>query len=207
MVQRDRPTQILLIEDSPGDSWLIADILMSGPIPKKILTISEGARALRYLRGLGEFAGSVLPDLVLLDLNLPGTTGLEVLRQIKSDPALRTLTVIVLTTSDATTDINAAYDLNANCYVVKPMDLNEFTQAIRGIEDFWLRVALLPGAGTQRYPRASAQDASASDNGPVASFQEDARLRFRMHARGNTPLRRRSVRRAARRGRRSISLR
>lgn len=170
MVQRDRPIQILLVEDSPGDSWLIADILMSGPVPKQIHTTSDGNLAMRYLRGLGEYADARRPDLVLLDLNLPGKTGLDVLREIKADPDLRTLTVIVLTTSDEAADINAAYDLNANCYVVKPMDLAEFTRAIRGIEEFWLGVAMLPGSGTRRYPRTSAHDASSSSNGPSAAI-------------------------------------
>jgi len=186
MVQRNRPVQILLVEDSPGDSWLIADILMSGPIPKKILTMSEGSRALRYLRAQGEYAGSLRPELVLLDLNLPGTTGLDVLREIKKDPDLRTLTVIVLTTSDANADVNAAYDLNANCYVVKPMDLTTFTEAIRGIEEFWLRVALLPGAGTRHFPGSSAEGAPSTGNGPVARLCENAPLRFQMAARNGT---------------------
>lgn len=177
--QRDRPAQVLLIEDSPGDSWLIADILKSGPVPKNVLTMADGHGAMRYLRGLGDYAGVPLPDLVLLDLNLPGKTGLDVLREIKSDQSLRTLTVIVLTTSDANADVNAAYDLNANCYVVKPMDLAEFTKAIRGIEDFWLRVAMLPGSGIQRYPRASAQDASSSSNGPTAFLHKNVRIRIR----------------------------
>src|SRR5881275_1713864 len=115
MVQRNRPAQVLLIEDSPGDAWLVRDILMKGAVPKDIHLVTDGASALRFLRGLGEYAQAPRPDLILLDVNLPGRNGLEVLREIKSDPALRTISVIVLTTSDAVSDVNLAYDLNANC--------------------------------------------------------------------------------------------
>jgi chemotaxis family two-component system response regulator Rcp1 len=169
MVPSERLTQILLIEDSPGDAWLIRDILSKGAVPKAIHVATDGDRALRYLRRQGENAEAARPDLILLDLNLPGRTGLDVLDEIKGDPTLRAITVIVLTTSDALEDVNAAYDRNANCYVVKPVDLNLFTQAIQGIEEFWLRVAMLPTRpGGRRHPQSSAQNTSQSGNGPAS---------------------------------------
>jgi len=176
MVQQDRPTQILLIDDSPGDAWLIRDVLMQGPAPKQIHVVTDGDQALRFLNNRGEYASAPRPHLILLDLNLPGKTGFDVLRTIKGDPALRMITVIVLTTSDAMNDVDAAYDLNANCYVVKPIDLAQFTQAMRGIEEFWLKMAMLPGPGSQRYLRNSGGHRAAGD-GPVACLHPPARKR------------------------------
>jgi len=171
-------TQILLIEDSNGDAWLIRDVLMQGPVPKEIHRVPDGDRALRFLRRQGEYANAARPDLILLDLNLPGKDGFEILQSIKTDPALRMITVIVLTTSDAVSDVNAAYDLNANCYVVKPLDLAQFTQAMRGIEEFWLGMAMLPDAGNERYSRRSARN-TASGEGPVACLHPPAKKRAR----------------------------
>ncbi|HZU23944.1 MAG TPA: response regulator [Bryobacteraceae bacterium] len=169
MVQKDRLTQILLIEDSPGDAWLIRDILMKGSVPKQLHVVTDGDRALHFLRREGEYAQAPRPDLVLLDINLPGRNGLDVLDEIKADPALKAITVIVLTTSDALEDVNAAYDRNANCYVVKPVDLNLFTHAIQGIEDFWLRMAMLPTRPSAQQPRrSSAKNAGRSGNGPAS---------------------------------------
>jgi CheY-like chemotaxis protein len=169
MVQGDRLIQILLVEDSPGDAWLIRDILLKGPEPKEIHLVADGDRALRFLHRQGEFTQAPRPDLVLLDINLPGRNGLDVLNDIKADPALKSITVIVLTTSDALEDVNAAYDRNANCYVVKPVDLNLFTQAIQGIEDFWLRMAMLPTRpGARQSPQISADTAGQSGNGPAS---------------------------------------
>src|SRR5581483_4909938 len=100
-MQTDRTTQILLIEDSPGDAWLIRDILLKGAVPKEIHAVTDGDRALRFLRRQGEFAQAERPDLILLDLNLPGRSGLDILHEIKADAGLKAITVIVLTTSDA----------------------------------------------------------------------------------------------------------
>jgi len=141
-----RPIEILLVEDSPGDIWLTREALMQGPVPKNISVVTNGEQALDFVRKKGPFTNAARPDLVLLDLNLPRRDGIEVLREIKSDPELSAITVIVLTTSEAPIDVNTAYDLNANCYVVKPVDLEEFTVTIRGIEDFWMNVATLPTA-------------------------------------------------------------
>ena len=152
-----RPIEILLVEDSPGDIWLTREALMQGPVDKNISVVTNGEQALEFVRRRGQFASASRPDLVLLDLNLPRRDGLEVLREIKSDPELSAITVIVLTTSEAPIDVNSAYDLNANCYVVKPVDLEEFTVTIRGIEDFWMNVAALPTAPPHGPGEASGQ--------------------------------------------------
>ena len=144
---KPRPIEILLVEDSPGDIWLTRETLLQGPVPKNIRVVTNGEQALDYLRKKGPFAEAVRPDLVLLDLNLPRRDGFEVLRAIKQDPEMCTITVIVLTTSGAPLDVNTAYELNANCYVVKPVNLEDFTRTIRAIEDFWMRLASLPTRG------------------------------------------------------------
>jgi chemotaxis family two-component system response regulator Rcp1 len=145
MVQR--PVEVLLIEDSPADARLTREALLSGSVPKRINVVSDGAQALDYLRRKGEFAGAHRPDIVLLDLNLPKLGGLEVLRAIKADEDLRSIAVIVLTTSRLPQDINAAYELLANCYIVKPVELDQFYSTMRGIEEFWMSMATLPALG------------------------------------------------------------
>jgi len=172
MTLLQRPVQILLIEDSPGDVWLTREILLQGPVPKEVHVVTNGELAIRYLRRRGEFASAPRPDLVLLDLNLPRRNGFEVLREIKSDPLLRSMTVIVLTTSESESDVNAAYDLNANCYVVKPVDLERFTAAIQGIEEFWLRMAMLPRPGRIAGNGEGDGAANASSGGPSAAVAE-----------------------------------
>jgi chemotaxis family two-component system response regulator Rcp1 len=168
-----RPIEILLVEDSPGDIWLTRETLLQGPVPKNISVVINGEQALDYLRRKGRFSNALRPDLVLLDLNLPRRDGLEVLRVIKTDPDLSSITVIVLTTSHAPSDVNAAYDLNANCYVVKPVNLEDFTVAIRGIENFWMRIASLPTAapegqaGKQR-GESAAGGTEGNGEGPVS---------------------------------------
>lgn len=163
-----RPIEILLVEDSAADAWLIRECLKQGSIPKNINVVNNGEEAMSFLRRRGAYEKAPRPDLVLLDLNLPRRDGLEVLRDIKSDVALRTITVIVLTTSDAAIDINAAYDLNANCYVVKPVDLDEFTFTIRGIEDFWMRLASLPSFTPHLLSpeRECSEKGASADGGP-----------------------------------------
>lgn len=178
-----RSIEILLVEDSPGDVWLTREALMQGPVPKSISVVVNGEQAIDFIRKRGLYAGAPRPDLVLLDLNLPRRDGLEVLREIKTDPGLKSITVIVLTTSEAPMDVNSAYDLNANCYVVKPVDLEEFTIAIRGIEEFWMRMASLPTLAPQGAAEspgstggASADSASSSPNGsPSACWKRSIR--------------------------------
>ena len=143
-----RPVHILLVEDSPADIRLAREALLQGSVPKRISVVTDGAQAIDFVRRRGEFQNAARPDLVLLDINLPKRDGLDVLREIKSDPVLRSITVIVLTTSQFQRDVKAAYELSANCYVVKPLDLDQFYAMIRGIEEFWMSLALLPTSGS-----------------------------------------------------------
>jgi CheY-like chemotaxis protein len=143
----DRPFEILLVEDSPADARLAYDALLEGNIPKRINIVTDGAQAIDFVRRRGEYRDAPRPDLILLDLNLPKRDGLEVLRAIKGDPNLRSITVIVLTTSQLPDDVRMAYDLSANCYIVKPVDLDQFYAVIRGIEEFWMSLASLPTLG------------------------------------------------------------
>ncbi|MGA2595525.1 MAG: response regulator [Bryobacteraceae bacterium] len=183
---KQRPIEILLVEDSPSDVWLIRQALQEGAIPKRIGVVGNGEQAVDYLRKRGPYLNSPRPDVILLDLNLPRLTGLEVLREIKSDPDLRSITVIVLTTSEAAKDVNAAYDLNANCYVVKPVDFDQFTAAIRGIEEFWMRVASLPSLTDPPAPKEGRKDEAAANGGGAAQNNPSShgRAQFRTLQRG-----------------------
>ena len=136
--------QVLLVEDNPADVRLTRLALQGGQIEKHLNIATDGESALAYLRQQGPYADSPRPDLILLDLNLPGKSGHEVLAEIKQDKALRTIPTVVLTTSDREQDIKLSYELAANCYVTKPVGLNLFLQAVRKIEDFWIRTATLP---------------------------------------------------------------
>ena len=147
-----RPVEVLLVEDSPSDAHLTRGALLQGPVPKNISLVTDGAQAIDFVRRRGQFKASPRPDLILLDLNLPKRDGFDVLREIKGDPALRAITVIVFTTSQHPSDINSAYELAANCYIVKPMELDHFYAAMRGIEEFWMRLASLPTLGRNPVP-------------------------------------------------------
>ncbi len=131
-----RPVEILLIEDNPGDADLTREGLKSGKVKNNLNVVEDGEEALAYLRRQGKHALAPRPDLILLDLNLPRKDGRQVLAEIKSDPALRQIPVVVLTTSKAEQDIIKAYDLNANCFVSKPVLFDQFTQIVRSIEEF-----------------------------------------------------------------------
>jgi CheY-like chemotaxis protein len=122
---------------------------MQGSVAKNITVVTDGAEAIEYVRRRGQFADSPRPDLVLLDLNLPKRDGLEVLREIKSDPDLRSITVVVLTTSRFPRDVTTAYELSANCYIVKPAELEEYYSVMRSIEEFWMSLATLPTLGKE----------------------------------------------------------
>lgn len=139
-----RPVEILLVEDNPGDVELIANALRVGKISNRINVAEDGESALAFLRRQGNYAGAPCPDVVLLDLNLPRKDGREVLAEIKSDPALKQIPVIILTTSQSDEDIIRAYNLAANCYITKPVDLDQFTRVVQAIEEFWFKVAKLP---------------------------------------------------------------
>ncbi len=153
--------RILLVEDSPSDVRLIREALKETPIPVQITVAQDGVEAMDYLRSTEEGSAN-RPDLVLLDLNLPRKNGREVLAEVKTSPGLKQIPVLVMTSSQADEDIAQAYALNANCYITKPGDLQEYISVVRAIEDFWFLTATLPeGAGktTASQRRAAAAGA------------------------------------------------
>lgn len=139
-----RPIQVLLVEDDPGDVRLTEEALKRSKLLVMMNVVGDGEQALQYLRQVGPYAGSVRPDLVLLDLNLPKVDGREVLAAVKADPDLRPIPVVVLTTSAADADILKAYGLGGNCYITKPVGFDEFRRIVRAIEEFWFEVVKLP---------------------------------------------------------------
>jgi len=142
-----RPVEILLVEDSPTDLLLTREALEHARVLHNLRVVEDGVQALAYVRREGPYAQSPRPDLILLDLNVPKKDGREVLSEIKSDPELKTIPVVVLTTSKADEDIDKAYAAHANCFVTKPVGFAQFTEVIRSIEKFWLSVVTLPPAG------------------------------------------------------------
>jgi CheY-like chemotaxis protein len=139
-----RPIEILLVEDNPGDVRLTMEALRDAKVHNRVHVAPDGVEALAFLRQEGKHAGAPRPDLILLDLNLPRKDGREVLAEIKADERLKHIPVVILTTSRAEQDILKSYDLHANCYVTKPVDLDQFIAVVRSIEDFWLTVVALP---------------------------------------------------------------
>jgi CheY-like chemotaxis protein len=139
-----RPVQILLVEDNPGDVGLTLEALKEATLPNKLTVVKNGADALSLLRRQGQHAGAARPDLILLDLNLPKKDGRKVLAEIKGDDNLKRIPVVVLTTSEDEQDVLESYNLHANCYIVKPLDLDRFITVVKSIEDFWLRIVVLP---------------------------------------------------------------
>lgn len=139
-----RPIEILLVEDNPGDVRLTQEALAEAKVRNNLAVARDGVEALSYLRREAPFEDATRPDLVLLDLNLPRKDGREVLAEIKADPLLRRLPVVVLTTSTAEKDVFETYDLHANCYITKPVDLDQFVGIVTSIEDFWLTIVKLP---------------------------------------------------------------
>jgi len=142
-----RPIEILLVEDNPGDVRLTLEALKEGKVLNKLSIVKDGVEAMEFLRRQKKFSKTVRPDLVLLDLNLPRKDGREVLAEIKSDPDLRRIPVVILTTSRSEQDILKSYDQNANCYITKPVDLNQFMEVVQSIENFWLTIVQLPPNG------------------------------------------------------------
>lgn len=136
--------EILLVEDNPGDVRLTLEALKDGKVHNHLSVATDGVEAMEFLRRQGKCAGAPRPDLILLDLNLPRKDGREVLSEIKEDPGLRSIPVVILTTSQAEEDIIRAYDHNANCYITKPVDFDQFMKVVKSIEDFWLTVVKLP---------------------------------------------------------------
>ncbi|HEY0016178.1 MAG TPA: response regulator [Longimicrobium sp.] len=139
-----QPIEVLLVEDNPGDVRLTREALRDGKVHNHLSVVPDGVEALAFLRRQGKYADAPRPDLILLDLNLPKKDGREVLQDIKADPALQRIPVVVLTSSEAERDIAQAYALHANCYITKPVDLDQFITVVRSIEDFWFTIVKLP---------------------------------------------------------------
>ena len=144
MPMRGRPIEILLVEDSPGDVRLIQEVLKEGKVRINLRVAEDGAEAMDFLRRKGRHADAIRPDVILLDLNLPKKDGREVLAEVKSDEDLKRIPVIILTVSQAEEDILETYDHHANCYITKPIDVDQFIKVMRSFEDFWLTIVTLP---------------------------------------------------------------
>lgn len=138
------PIEILLVEDNPGDVRLTVEVLGNGKIHNNLSVVNDGVEALSFLYRNDNYSEAKRPDLILLDLNLPKKDGHEVLAEIKTDKQLRRIPVVVLATSKAEKDILKVYDLSANCYIIKPVDLDQFIEVVKAIEDFWLTIVRLP---------------------------------------------------------------
>src|SRR6476660_5547668 len=143
---RGEPIEILLVEDSPDDADLTIDALRDGRVRNRITHVEDGVEAMAFLRREGKYADAPRPDLILLDLNMPRKNGREVLTEVKQDPELRRIPVVVMTYSDDEKDILAAYNLYVNCYVTKPVDLDQFIAVVKSIEHFWFSIVKLPAA-------------------------------------------------------------
>lgn len=141
---KGKPIEILLVEDNPGDVRLTREALKEGKMRNVMSVARDGAEAMEFLRRQGEFQDAPQPDLILLDLNLPGKDGREVLAEIKEDPDLKRIPVVILTTSMDEQDILKSYDNYANCYITKPLDLDRFIAVVKSVEDFWLEIVKLP---------------------------------------------------------------
>ena len=139
-----RSVEILLVEDSPGDVRLTKEALREGKVRNNLHVATDGVEALAFLRREGRYGAVPRPDVILLDLNLPKKDGREVLAEIKEDDDLRRIPVVILTTSQDERDVLRAYDLHANCYITKPVDLDQFIAVIQSIESFWLTIVTLP---------------------------------------------------------------
>jgi chemotaxis family two-component system response regulator Rcp1 len=139
-----KPINVLLVEDSPTDVLLTQEALETAKLLTELHIVADGVEAIAFLRQEGKYAGVPRPDLILLDLNLPKKDGREVLAEIKSDPGLRLIPVVVMTVSKAEEDILKAYGLHANCYVTKPVHFESFVEVVRAIESFWFTVVTLP---------------------------------------------------------------
>jgi len=139
-----RPAEILLVEDNPGDVRLTQEAFKENKVRNSLSVVEDGIEALGFLRKEGKYADVPRPDLIMLDLNLPKKDGREVLSEIKEDPSLKRIPVVVLTTSKAEEDVIRMYNYHANCYITKPVDLEQFITVVKTIEDFWLTLVKLP---------------------------------------------------------------
>jgi two-component system, chemotaxis family, response regulator Rcp1 len=144
------PVEILLVEDNPGDADLAREALENSKLLNSLSVVGDGVEAMAFLRRSGKYAAAPRPDLILLDLNLPRKNGREVLAEIKSDEHLKRIPVVILTVSKDEEDIMKSYNLHANCYITKPVDLHQFLRVVKAIEDFWLTIVKLPPNGAKR---------------------------------------------------------
>lgn len=143
-LRMSRVIEILLVEDNPGDVRLTREALREGKVLNNLNVVTDGQEAVEFLRREGEYGNVPRPDLILLDLNLPKKDGREVLAEIKADESLRRIPIVVLTTSQAEKDVIQTYNLGVNCYITKPVDLDQFIYVVKSIEEFWLTVVTLP---------------------------------------------------------------
>ena len=139
-----KPIDILLVEDNPGDVVLVEEVLSDSKMWNRLHVVSDGEQAMEFVRRQGKHAGAPRPDLILLDLNLPKKSGREVLREVKTHPDLKTIPVVVLTSSKSDDDVVKSYELHANAYILKPVDFHQFMKVMRAIEDFWFVTVKLP---------------------------------------------------------------
>lgn len=146
MTLEGRPADFLLVEDNPGDVRLTQEALKSHKVQNNLHVVTDGEQAMAFLRRQGKYADAPRPDIILLDLNLPKKDGREVLAEIKSDSSLKTIPVVIITSSEAEQDVIKSYNLNANCYVTKPVNLDQFIKVVQSINDFWLTIVKLPGS-------------------------------------------------------------
>lgn len=144
MQPNSNPIRVLLVEDNPGDIRLTQEAFRENKMLNSLSVVKDGVEAMEFLLQEGKYEAALRPDLILLDLNLPRKDGREVLAEIKSDSSLKLIPVVILTTSDADEDILKSYELHANCYIKKPVDLEQFINVVRSIEDFWVAVVKLP---------------------------------------------------------------
>ncbi len=142
--QMGKVIEILLVEDNPGDVRLTLEAFKEGKLINNLSVVGDGVEAMAFLRQEGKYTGKPLPDLILLDLNMPRMDGREVLAEIKKDTNLKHIPVVILTTSQAEQDILKSYDLHANCYITKPVDLDQFNAVVKSIQEFWFSVVKLP---------------------------------------------------------------
>ena len=141
-----RPADFLLVEDNPGDVRLTQEALKSHKVQNNLHVATDGEEAMAFLRRQGKYANAPRPDIILLNLNLPKKDGREVLAEIKSDPNLKTIPVVIITSSEAEQDVIKSYNLNANCYVTKPVNLDQFIKVVQSVNDFWLTIVKLPSS-------------------------------------------------------------
>lgn len=144
MTPYGKPVEILLVEDNPADVRLMKEALKDAKMRNILHVVEDGVDAMAYLHREGKYSNAVSPDIILLDLNLPKKSGIEVLQEVKGDENLKKIPVVILTTSKSEEDIVKSYNLHANCYITKPVDLDQFMKVVKTTEDFWLTIVKLP---------------------------------------------------------------